>query len=88
VASLEESLAAASTIVEYLGDWFDRAGVCCSLDPEARDHLLTFEVGRGAREVAIAVQVEELAVSRETERAIHKLAARVANRANRELARR
>jgi hypothetical protein len=88
MASLDESLAAAASVVDYLGDWFDRAGLCCSLDPEVRDHLLTFEVGRGSREVAISVDVEELAISRATEGAIHRLAARVASRADGEMAKR
>lgn len=88
MASLDETLAAGAAVVEYLGDWFDRAGLCCSLDPEARDHLLTFEVGRGACEVGIAVSVEELAVSREAEGAVRRLAAKVASRADAEMARR
>lgn len=86
MAALEDALAAGARAVEYLGDWFDRAGLCCSLDPETRDRLLTFEVRRGRRSVRVAASQETLAQALAKEGLVHEVAARIARTADAELA--
>ena len=86
VPALEDALAAGVRAVDYLGDWFDRAGICCSLDPEARDRLLTFEVVRGDSSARVATSQEALAMALGREDTLHAIAARVARTADAELA--
>jgi hypothetical protein len=85
MAALEDALTAGARAVDYLGDWFDRAGLCCSMDPEARDRLLTFEVQRGAKSVRVAASQETLAAALGREGLVHEVAARIARTADAEL---
>lgn len=85
MAALEDALTAGARAVDYLSEWFDRAGLCCSLDPEARDRLLTFEVRRGRRSVRVAASQETLAGALAKEGLVHEVAARIARTADAEL---
>lgn len=86
MAALDDALTAGARAIDYLGDWFDRAGLCCSLDPEARDRLLTFEVTRGGRAVRIAASLDTLAQALGKEGLVGEVAAKIARTANAELA--
>jgi len=88
MAALEDGLAVGEAIVGYLGDWFDRAGLCCSRDTAARDRVLVFAVAKGQVGVAVSVVVEELVSARADATTVRRLAARVAEQANAGLARR
>ena len=81
-SALDDSCAAAAALVDYLGDWFDRAGLSCACDPATRDRLLTFSVERGGAAALVDVEVAELAASHAHEGGMRRLAARIAERAD------